>query len=69
LLSGFLVNCQMCPSWGSSTVECSFCPLSWRCYLSFLESKVITKWLQREWLRAKTDTKWMQAFQAYPVIN
>jgi hypothetical protein len=32
--------------------------------LSFLESKVIAKWLQREWLRAKSDTKWKQGCQA-----
>jgi hypothetical protein len=32
--------------------------------LSFLESKVITKWLQREWLRAKIATKWRQGCQA-----
>jgi hypothetical protein len=26
--------------------------------VSFLESKVIAKWVQREWFRGKTDTKW-----------
>jgi hypothetical protein len=32
--------------------------------LSFLESKVITKGLQREWLRANTFCKWRQECQA-----
>jgi hypothetical protein len=47
------------PSWGKSTV-------GGRCYhLSFLESKVIAKWLQREWLRAKTDTKMEDSCHAF----
>jgi hypothetical protein len=31
--------------------------------LALLESKVITKRLYREWLRAKADTKWRQGCQ------
>jgi hypothetical protein len=43
--------------------------LSWRCYhLSFQASIVIAKWLQREQLRAKTDTKWRQGFHAFLLL-
>jgi hypothetical protein len=53
LLSGGWTILRQCYCWGI------FCPLSCRCYhLSFLEPKVIARYLQREWLRAKADTTW-----------
>jgi hypothetical protein len=53
------IYCQLAggPSWGRFTVEGSFCLLPWRYYhLSFLESKVIAKWLQREWRQGCQDS-------------
>jgi hypothetical protein len=37
--------------------------------LSLLESEVIAKWLQRECLKAKTDSKWRQECQGFPVFH
>jgi hypothetical protein len=59
-----------CPHW-----ECGssrwfwFLVIKTLSVLSFLKSKVTVKLSWREWLRAKTDTKWRQGCYAFPVFS
>jgi hypothetical protein len=59
LLSGFIVSWQMVHSkeglWLGVVLSLVMKMLS---FLSFLDSKVVTSSLQKEWLRAKTNKKW-----------